>query len=549
MSNSDTSIWKEWEKILNESYGDKVESIKTWRSSGLEGPILYSANASSPEIPFKFSVPQKFQLISKKSDEIILEDNIATSLEIDIESNEILPACKVATYYALPTTNYIEWNEKLNQHTTLISGFDPWSWSLLSGKLNANLNTVWANIASRADEYYQKKYIPIRLSSWPYASAGGTVAEELALAVSECIQITADLMAEGLKPDQISHLICFELSVGTDIFIEIAKVISFRHLIESVWREFGITSSEVKVFLRGDLKNFSARDNWNNLMRISLQSMGALLSGADGVRLYPFDVFNKVKHSYSEDSFKNAILSHLKESNIKADKGLINGNDYIQDLVLKTSQGAWRIVQEIESKGGFVEALKSGWVQSFFDREETVPNLVGLNEYIIKGNDLKTFSPLKKVEVRLMSSLLPAVDYNSRWLDVKPIQYKCYSEIFETEQFMSDEFFYKNSMPKNVYLLQDGDRVPQRPRWNWFKHFFEKKAVTVKPLGINDDCPEQISELYVLADDPKSPLIKSWLEKNINQEVAVYWVGKLANKDESYFKSDFYEGKTEMDNL
>lgn len=548
MSNNEPNRdFLQWVETTKSTLKERWETVLQWESSGLKGDILYPPVV--PNVETTSAPIENFQIILTESQNQTSEKDFIFAREIKtvdalIRSTELNESSVSHLEASGEMTKLDEnfWRETRGQ---VFSGFDPYAWNALEGKFNDHLNDIWPLIKNESALYLKNKFVPLKLSSWPYAMSGASAPEELAILLSSALDVIKQLLMSGVANQEVARLVSFELSVSTDHFIEIAKIKSFRSLLKKLLSSLNISDEGINVFCRADLKCFSARDPWNNILRQTLMSFSALLSGANGLRLYPFDVFSKEPPSFSSRITRNVSLILIKESNLLKGFAATKGCGYLESLQEQICRKSWQIFQEIEGKGGYVGCMKSGWLQEMISSHPQHPHLVGINEYILRGNDLKFCTPLKSSQRLKLQSVLPQVNYEKQWLDIKPLKPISYSEVFEEEQLKSDEVFFQTGAPKLVYLLQEGDRVSQRQRWNWFKNYFEKRAVTVKPLTTNDEMPSGLKEIYVLGDDPQSSHVQDWLNKNSSSTVNAYWVGKLANVQDTLFKSDFYQDKAD----
>ncbi len=103
------------------------------------------------------------------------------------------------------------------------------------------------------------------------------------------------------------------------------------------------------------------RDPWVNMLRTTLAAFGAGVGGADTVQVLPFDVaipdgFPGIKPAFSRRIARNTQLLLLEESHIGRVLDPAGGSWYVEDLTENLAAQAWKHFQDIESRGGFVEA-------------------------------------------------------------------------------------------------------------------------------------------------------------------------------------------------
>ena len=103
------------------------------------------------------------------------------------------------------------------------------------------------------------------------------------------------------------------------------------------------------------------RDPWVNMLRTTLAAFGAGVGGADTVQVLPFDVaipggYPGIGVSFSRRIARNTQLLLLEESHIGRVLDPAGGSWYVEDLTESLAAQAWSNFQEIEARGGFVQA-------------------------------------------------------------------------------------------------------------------------------------------------------------------------------------------------
>jgi methylmalonyl-CoA mutase N-terminal domain/subunit len=129
----------------------------------------------------------------------------------------------------------------------------------------------------------------------------------------------------------------------------------------------------------------------NNVIRVAYQLLGAVLGGAQSITcdtyLEPFCVPTPESSRLALGTHQ--ILAH--ETSVPAVADPLGGSYYIETLTDTIEREAEKILNKIEDMGGFVEAIKKGYIQDELDRgvvkfQKEVENrervVVGLNEFI-----------------------------------------------------------------------------------------------------------------------------------------------------------------------
>jgi len=118
--------------------------------------------------------------------------------------------------------------------------------------------------------------------------------------------------------------------------------------------------------------------------------MAAALGGCKSITVHPYNKHFDDPSGFSSRIARNIQLILQEESYLDkvADPGA--GSYYIEVLTNKIAEKSWELFQEIESRGGFYDCLKSGFIQNEINtsRKEKVAAykenkkvLVGVNKY------------------------------------------------------------------------------------------------------------------------------------------------------------------------
>ena len=141
------------------------------------------------------------------------------------------------------------------------------------------------------------------------------------------------------------------------------------------------------------LPMMAQRDPWVNMLRTTLASFAAGVGGADTVLVHPFDVaipngFPGTSPSFARRIARNTQLLLLEESHIGRVLDPAGGSWFVEDLTEQLAEQAWKHFQDIESRGGFVEARDFVAAQIAEVRDRRTDDvahrrtaLTGVNEY------------------------------------------------------------------------------------------------------------------------------------------------------------------------
>lgn len=214
-----------------------------------------------------------------------------------------------------------------------------------------------------------------------HQNAGASIIQQLAFALAKCKELVEKFGAEILEK------LVFRFAIGSNYFFEIAKIRAFKYLFNQLSKEFD-KDLVPYIFAETSFRNKAKNDAENNLIRSTLELASAMIGGADAVfsNDYKFEDSSELS---KEISFKQQIVLAY-ESIINVFEDATSGSYFVEDVTQQFAEKSWKFFLEIEEKGGYLEALKSGEIQKMiFEQavkeqswvEEGKIKLIGVNLY------------------------------------------------------------------------------------------------------------------------------------------------------------------------
>ncbi len=190
----------------------------------------------------------------------------------------------------------------------------------------------------------------------------------------------------------------FNFGIGSDFFAEISKLRAFRRLWSQLQEELSLDPHPAHIYTENSSRNKTILDAHNNLIRTTTEAMAAVIGGCDELSIKGYNMAYSEANEFSERIAKNqqSILEH--ESHFSAVNDIAKGSHYIESYTEDLANKAWEYFKLIESQGGYLAALKSGWLQSQieevskqeqqqFDDQNKI--LIGANKHQNKTEDIK----------------------------------------------------------------------------------------------------------------------------------------------------------------
>ncbi len=243
-------------------------------------------------------------------------------------------------------------------------GMDPLGQLARDGKLPRDLDgiynvmaqlTTWA--AANAPQLQT-----ITVQGHPYHNGGASTTQELAFALATAVEYIRAMQSRGLSIEDIAPRIRFSLSVGTNFFMEIARLRAARLLWAKIVKAFGGSDAAQKMSLhaRTSAWNQTVYDPHVNLLRATTEAFSSAVGGCDSLHISPFDELLRTPDEFSRRIARNTHTVLREESHITRTVDPAGGSWYVENLTDSAGRKAWALFQEIEKQGGMVKALEAG---------------------------------------------------------------------------------------------------------------------------------------------------------------------------------------------
>jgi len=206
----------------------------------------------------------------------------------------------------------------------------------------------------------------IHLNASHFSNAGANIVQELAFGLSAGSEYMSQLISRGVDPELAASKIRFSFGTGPDYFLEIAKLRAARLLWCLVVKGFipaGYEKTQMTIHCVTSRWNKTAYDAHVNMLRTQTEAMSAILGGTDSLTIEPFDNVFRKPSEFSERIARNQQLILKEEAYFDkvADPGA--GSYYIENLTNLIAENTWKLFVKTDEAGGFLEAVKSGFVQ------------------------------------------------------------------------------------------------------------------------------------------------------------------------------------------
>ncbi|MFN3486104.1 MAG: methylmalonyl-CoA mutase, partial [Planctomycetota bacterium] len=233
----------------------------------------------------------------------------------------------------------------------------------------------------------------ISVSGYHIREAGATAAQELGFTLAHGAAYVQAALDRGLSPDAVGRRLSFFFNVHNNFFEEVAKFRAARRLWAHLMRDrFGARDPRAQM-LRFHAQTagstLTAQQPANNVVRVTFQALAAVLGGAQSLHANAMDEALALP---TEEAAKLAlrtqqILAH--ETGLRDVADPLGGAAHVEEETDRLEAEARRLLEEIESRGGAVEALafeRREIERSALEDQRRVERgeriIVGVNRYV-----------------------------------------------------------------------------------------------------------------------------------------------------------------------
>ena len=238
------------------------------------------------------------------------------------------------------------------------------------------------------------KFNTISISGYHIREAGSTAAQEIAFTLGNGIEYVEAALDAGLAVDGFAPRLSFFFNAHNNVFEEAAKFRAARRMWAEIMADrFGAEdpeSKQLKFHAQTGGSTLTAQQVENNVVRVAYQALAAVLGGAQSLHTNGKDEALSLP---TEQSVRTAlrtqqILAH--ESGVADTIDPLGGSYYVESLTDDLEREAFELLDEIDRRGGMLDAIESGWVKRqiqdvAFDRQQEIESgdrvVVGVNRF------------------------------------------------------------------------------------------------------------------------------------------------------------------------
>lgn len=211
------------------------------------------------------------------------------------------------------------------------------------------------------------RFNPISITGYHAREAGCDAVQELAFTMADAIAYSELLIERGLDFDDFAPRLSFHFSTTLDLFEEVAKLRAARRLWYSIATErFAAkdpASGRLRFFSGNSGATLTAQQPLNNLIRSTIQCLGAVFGGAQSIHVMGYD------EAYEIPSEQAVTLSLRTQQILAYECGVarsadpLAGSYFVESLTDEVERRARSLIEEIDELGGAAVVIDQGIAQ------------------------------------------------------------------------------------------------------------------------------------------------------------------------------------------
>lgn len=246
---------------------------------------------------------------------------------------------------------------------------------------------------------------PISIGAYQPRDAGATADQEIAFAFAEGVCYIEHALAAGLEIDEFAPQISFLFNVQSDFFEEVAKFRAARRVWATLLRErFGARRPDscwMRMHVQTAGASLTAQEPENNVIRGTIQALAAAIGGTQSMAVSCYDEGYSIptEHAQKTSLRVQEVIAH--ESGVDNTVDPMAGSYFVERLTDELAQRVWRWLEDVDGRGGMIEAVESGWVEQVIADEAYQQDLAIRNgeRTIVGVNDGRETTAERPIEV------------------------------------------------------------------------------------------------------------------------------------------------------
>ncbi len=257
-------------------------------------------------------------------------------------------------------------------------------------------------IISDIFEYTSKnmpRFNSISISGYHMQEAGATADIELAYTLADGLEYLRAGLASGIDIDAFAPRLSFFWGIGTNHFMEIAKMRAARLLWAKIVKQFNPKNPKslaLRTHSQTSGWSLTEQDPYNNVGRTCIEAMAAVLGHTQSLHTNALDEAIALPTDFSARIARNTQIYLQNETQVTRSVDPWAGSYYVENLTNEIAHKAWEHIEEIEKLGGMAKAIETGIPKMRIEEaaaraqariDSGVQTIVGVNKYKLEKED------------------------------------------------------------------------------------------------------------------------------------------------------------------
>ena len=255
---------------------------------------------------------------------------------------------------------------------------------------------------------YVPQWYPISISGYHIREAGSTAVQELAFTLADGFAYVEAAMERGLNVDDFAPRLSFFFNAHNNFFEELCKYRAARRIwakrMKNKYGAKNLESLRLRFHTQTAGVSLTAQEPENNIVRVTLQGLAAVLGGTQSLHTNSFD---EALCLPTEKAVKIALRTQqiiANESGVADTVDPLAGSYYVESLTNRMEAEAEAYFEKIEELGGVIQAIKANFFQKEIanasykyqqEIEKSERIVVGVNDFQLRD---PCSTPLLKID-------------------------------------------------------------------------------------------------------------------------------------------------------
>ncbi|MHB1534896.1 MAG: acyl-CoA mutase large subunit family protein [Acidimicrobiales bacterium] len=235
----------------------------------------------------------------------------------------------------------------------------------------------------------------ISISGYHIREAGSTAVQEIAFTLANGIAYVTAALDAGLAVEELAPRLSFFWNAHNNLFEEVAKFRAARRMWAAIMTErFGATTDRAKLLrfhTQTGGSTLTAQQPENNIARVTLQSLAAVLGGTQSLHANGFDEALGLPTARAARIALRTQQIVAHESGVADTADPLAGSYFVESLTDEVEAAAWAYLDQIDAMGGSVAAIEAGYLQDQIEQaayeytkavDDGEKIIVGVNRFV-----------------------------------------------------------------------------------------------------------------------------------------------------------------------